>query len=328
MKFILPAVGLGMLFILAGCVAPRTTSDISNNGKPLRIAVISDLNSGYGSVTYNKEVVEVVAELARIKPDVILCAGDMVAGQKKSLSEENIWAMWQGFKSTVLLPLSKTKIPFGFTLGNHDASPSFAMDRSLALQFWTENVQATNLHFIDSSHYPFYFSYLHKNIFFLSWDAAGASVPTEVYEWMKGQLASKIAHAARLRILLGHLPLYPIVGAKNKPGEVIAAADIALNFFKNNNVDLYISGHQHAWYPAKKNGLSLLNAGCIGDGERPIIGHSEPAKKAYSIIEIPAGEAQRFSYRSYNPVGHQIIDSGSLPDSVVGFNGVVEKDIR
>ena len=328
MKCILPLVSLGILFSLAGCAVPRTTPKLSNDGMPLRIAVISDLNSGYGSVAYNKEVVEVVAELVRIKPDIILCAGDMVAGQKKSLSEENIKAMWQGFKSTVLLPLSKTNIPFGFTLGNHDASPSFAIDRSLALQFWKENVQATNLHFIDSSHYPFYFSYLHNNIFFLSWDAAGAKVPTEVYDWMKSQLAGNIAQAARLRILLGHLPLYPIVSAKNKAGEVIDSADIALNFFKNNHVDLYISGHQHAWYPAKKNGLSLLNAGCIGDGERQIMGHAAPAKKAYSIIQIPANQPQRFSYRSYNPIGHQIIDARSLPDSVVGFNGTVEKDTR
>ena len=328
MKPLLSAITVISIFFLGSCFNSRKTGNATSNNKTVKIAVISDLNSRYGSVTYNKEVAEVIEELSRLKPDIIVCAGDMVAGQKASLTEENIRAMWQSFKQTVLTPLQAANIPFGFTLGNHDASPSYKLDRSIAQQFWQQNVQAANLQFVDSSHYPFYFSYLHNNIFFISWDAAAARVPQPVYEWMQEQLNSQPARTAALRMLLGHLPLYAIVAAKNKPGEVNAAPDSALQFFKNNGIDLYISGHQHAWYPAKKQGLQLLNAGCIGDGERPILGHDSIARKAYTIIEVPVKDAKKFRYTTYNPVNKQIIDAGILPDSVVGFNGVLQKDDR
>lgn len=232
-----------LLFVACGSGITPKKNGHPLQQKPTLIAVISDLNSSYGSVTYNEYVSNVIRELVTIKPDIILCGGDMVAGQKRLLTEGNIIDMWKGFKETVLAPIQQLNIPFGFTLGNHDASPTFFADRRIANQFWKENVAATNLDFVDSSHYPFYFSYIKENIFFISWDAAGAKVPAEVYSWMKAQLKTRIATKARLRILTGHLPLYPIVDAKNKPGEVNAAADSSLAFFIENGLDLYISGH-------------------------------------------------------------------------------------
>ena len=313
-------------FSLACTHKHNTVNSSEKFEKTLKIAVISDLNSSYGSITYNEEVSAVIKDLAVIKPDIILCGGDMVAGQKASLTEQNIKDMWNGFKQTVLIPVQQLNIPFGFTLGNHDASPSYHTDRALAKQFWVNNADATNLNFIDSSHYPFYFSYIQNNVFFMSWDAAGAKIPDEVYKWMKIQLNSKTARAAGLRILLGHLPLYPVVEHKNKPGEVNANTDSALSFFKDYGIDLYISGHQHAYYPAIKDGIRLLNAGCIGDGERKIMGHTDSAKKAYTIIEVPVKSPRKFSYLTYMPVTNQLIDPHSLPDSVVGFNSVLRRE--
>jgi predicted phosphodiesterase len=315
------------IWIAAACSHHHRVS--GNNeavSKSVKIAVISDLIGSYGSVEYGAEVTAVIKKMEMIKPDIILCAGDMVAGQKATLTEQNIKAMWQGFKQTVLTPVQELNIPFGFTLGNHDASPSYLTDRAMAKQFWRENVQATGLQFIDSMHYPYYFSYILSNIFFISWDAAAAKIPAEVYEWMNKQLAGNTAREAKLRILLGHLPLYPIVEHKNKTGEVNANADSALSFFKNNGIDLYISGHQHAYYPAKKNGVRLLNAGCIGSGERKIMGHTDTAKKAYTIIEVPARSTRQFHYTTYTGGTERLIDPRSLPDSVIGFNGVLYRE--
>ena len=291
--------------------------------KPLKIVVISDLNASYGSTEYPAEVPYVISKLDSIKPDIILCAGDMVAGQKATLTEQNILDMWASFKTIVLEPIKTSQIPFGFTVGNHDASPTYALDRRLAKDFWAQNAAATHLTFVDSTHFPFYYSYIKNGVFFISWDAAAAQIPAEVYNWMKVQLQSNPAQKARLRMLLGHLPLYPIVEAKNKKGEVNAAPDSALAFFKNYGIDVYISGHQHAYYPAKKQNIRLFNAGAIGNGPRAILGHNAPAQKAYSIIEIPVTGAKNFSHQTYNPVSNSIIDYRSLPDSVVGFNGVV-----
>jgi predicted phosphodiesterase len=297
--------------------------------EPLKIVVISDLNASYGETTYPEDVPAVIALLDSIKPNLVLCAGDMVAGQKATLTEQNITDMWRSFKTTVLTPIEKQQIPFGFTVGNHDASPSFALDRRLARDFWQQNACATHLTFVDSTHYPFYYSFVENGVFFISWDAAGAQIPAAVYSWMQAQLKSITAKKARLRILLGHLPLYPIVESKNKPGEIVAASDSALRFFKVHKIDVYISGHQHAYFPAQKEGVRLFNAGAIGNGPRPILGHSAPAQKAYSIIQVPVHGARQFTHQTFVPITNTVIDIRSLPDSVVGFNGILKReDVR
>jgi len=306
-------------------IARNIKKEQKNN--PLRICVISDLNASYGSTTYPQEVSEVINKLPGISPDIILCSGDMVAGQKASLSDQNLLDMWAGFMSVVLNPISRLQIPFGFTLGNHDASPSFSRDRKFSENFWKVNVESTNLTFVDSTNFPFFYSYIKNNVFMISWDAAGAEIKPEVYTWMKAQLEGKIARKARLRILIGHLPLYAIVESKNKPGEVNSDPEAALKFFKTYGLDLYISGHQHAYYPAEKDGIRFLNMGAIGDGPRKLIGYDEDARKSYTIIEIPVRKARTYNYKTYTPAG-EIITSSSLPDSITGFNGVSRKDNR
>ncbi len=305
--------------------SPKIKRELKN--RPLKICVISDLNASYGSTTYPEEVGQVISKLPDIDPDIILCSGDMVAGQKASLTEQNILDMWASFKVTVLNPISKLNIPFGFTVGNHDASPSFTKDRTISKAFWKENAKATNLTFVDSTHYPFYYSYIKNNVFIMSWDAAGAEIKPEVYNWMKDQMEGNIARKARLRILIGHLPLYAIVDSKNKPGEVNSNSEAALTFFKTYGLDLYISGHQHAYYPAEKGGVRFLNMGAIGDGPRKLIGNSAEARKSYTIIDIPVKNAKNFTYKTFTP-GNEIISLLSLPDSVIGFNGTSRKDIR
>ncbi len=296
--------------------------------KGLKICVISDLNSSYGSTNYADEVKSVIGRLNEIKPDLILCAGDMVAGQKSSLTEDNISAMWNSFKNAVLNPINELKIPFGFTIGNHDASPSYLLDRTLSQKFWLENKIATGLNFVDSSNYPFYYSYIKDDVFLMSWDAAGAKVNPEIYQWMEEQLSTKQAQKAKLRILIGHLPLYAIVDSKNKVGEVNEDPEKALKFFKKHGIDLYISGHQHAFYPAIKEGIRFLNAGCIGDGPRKLIANKTEAVKTYTIIKIPKRKALNFTYNTYDAKHNLEIDVKSLPDSVAGFNGNSIKDIK
>lgn len=315
-----------LLFVLAGSFSLAQEQSRERSGKSLRVLVISDLNSSYGSTTYSKEVTAVIGQLDSIRPDIILCAGDMVAGQKKTLTEEQIQNMWSGFEQHVLNPVSRLQIPFGFTVGNHDASPSYQLDRSLAERFWKERAAHTNLQFVDSTHYPFYYSYRKDHAFFISWDAAGSQVPEEVYDWMKKQLKSKAARNARVRILLGHLPLYPIVESKNKPGEVISSADSALEFMKDHRIDLYISGHQHAYFPAVKGGVRLLNAGAIGDGPRKIMGHDAEPKKAYTIFEIPYRKVRKFSYQTLVPITGEVIGKEDLPARVTGINGVLNRE--
>jgi predicted phosphodiesterase len=299
-----------------------------NNEKPkyFKIAVISDLNASYGSTNYHPAVAATLNELKVIKPDMILCAGDMVAGQKATLSQQNLDSMWTSFNEQILMPIKAMNIPFGFTVGNHDAAPNFLKDRATAKQFWSNNQQQLNLNFVDQANFPFYYSYTKSDVFFVSWDAAGANFNDDVFTWMEKQLNSVKAKKAKLRILLGHLPIYAIVNSKNKPGEVLAQTNKITQFLKRNNIDLYISGHQHAYFPAQENGLRLLNTGCIGDGPRQIIGDTTAAKRAYTIINIPFKDYKKFSYQTFIPETNKEINLTELPDSVIGFNGISRRE--
>ena len=295
--------------------------------KPLKILLISDLNDAYGSLDYSGEVQDLVRQLPQIQPDMILCAGDMVAGQKASLSRGRLDSMWNGFYKYVLEPTSVQGIPFAFTMGNHDASPNFHKDRAAAQDFWLAHAEDTHLDFVDKTHYPFWFSYRQGDMFFISWDASASRVPQEVMTWMQQQLQTQEARQAHMRIVLGHLPLYALVEAKNTAGEVNANADAALDFFKTNGVDLYISGHQHAYFPGRKAGVNLLNLGCLGGGPRPLIGDDRPGIKTYSILEFNVDKSLKIS--TVDAVTKAQIPLEVLPDTVQGFNGTLWRmDLR
>lgn len=294
--------------------------------RDLKILVISDLNDAYGSVTYSTEVHRLVGRIKDINPDIILCGGDMVAGQKASLRRSQLDSMWSGFQAAVLEPIQQMNIPFGFTMGNHDASPNYKNDREAASAFWTAYKDQAKLTFVDDTHFPYYFSYLKNNVLFLSWDASSSVIPDAVKSWMVAQLSSDYARKARGRIVLGHLPLYALVEAKNKPGEVIADADATLAFFKDHAVDMYISGHQHAYFPGSKQQVTLLHSGCLGGGPRPLIGHDAPAYKSYAIIDIPKkGGMSKASILGFVAPDDRKIPISTLPREVTGFNGTVKR---
>jgi len=125
---------------------------------------------------------------------------------------------------------------------------------------------------------------------------------------------------------MGHLPLYAIVESKNKPGEVLADPGQIEVLFKSLKVDMYISGHQHAYFPAQAASLTLLHAGCLGGGPRPLIGHSAEAQKAYVWIEIPKENPEKkLIIKGFNGATGQEINQESLPKTVVGFNGTVNR---
>ncbi len=317
-----------LLLLLSGNTLPGLAQHVKKKqpNKSLKILLISDLNDSYGSVTYSSEVHDMAGRISGIQPDMILCAGDMVAGQKASLSREQINAMWRGFDSSILEPIYQLQIPFGFTIGNHDASPGYANDRAAATAFWQSNKSRTHLNFVDDAYFPYYFSYTKNNIFFISWDASAAAIPFTIKEWMQQQLSSRLAKKARARIVLGHLPLYAIVAAKNKPGEVINDADEMLAFLKQHKVDIYISGHQHAYFPATKNNITLLHSGCLGGGPRPLLGHDASPQKAYAILEINRKRKKRkVTIKGVNAVLHQAIPLKQLPEVITGFNGAVNR---
>ncbi len=126
------------LFLL---LSPLAT--VASENPRLRIAVISDLNHSYGSIGYDPPVRSAIKRVIELKPDVVLCTGDMIAGQRTApkLNRKRLEAMWQAFHETVTLPLRNTGIPFAPSAGNHDASasPGFQLERDVYREQWEKN---------------------------------------------------------------------------------------------------------------------------------------------------------------------------------------------
>jgi len=257
----------------------------------LRIVLISDLNSSYGSTSYIPAVQQGMDQLIALQPDLVVCAGDMVAGQKRGLSGQQLDAMWRGFETTVLQRLQRAGIPLLPAIGNHDGSPGFPADRAAVRRFWTPLRSRIGLKLVDASQFPFRYTVLQDGIFWLVWDASSARVPEDQLAWAQQQLASDAARAARARFVVGHLPLVGVGQGKDRPGEVLDRGGALQSLMENARVQAYISGHHHAWFSGRRGQLDLIQLGALGSGPRRLLDGGAPAQQTFTLLEIDGGRS-------------------------------------
>ncbi|MEN9517790.1 MAG: hypothetical protein RLZZ381_378, partial [Cyanobacteriota bacterium] len=285
-----------------------------------RLVVISDLNSQYGSTEYEPEVTQAIALIPQWQPDLVLCGGDMIAGQKASLTKSQIKSMWAAFDLKIAAPLRQQQIPLGFTIGNHDGSGAikdqtliFQDERNLAQAYWQR--QHHYLNFVDRAHFPFYYSFQQNNIFFLVWDASTAQISPQQLKWIEQTLQTPAAQQAITRIVLGHLPLYPVAKEKNKPGEYLEQGTKLRSLLTENKVLMYVSGHHHAYYPGWIDNLELLHAGALGQGARQLIDSELSPRPTITILDLDLSELA-LTYTTYDATTWQKIVLEQLPTSI------------
>jgi hypothetical protein len=295
----------------------------------ISLAVISDLNSQYGSTSYEPEVGSAIALILTQKPDLVLCGGDAIAAQKNSLSDAQIKAMWEAFDRHIAAPLRQAKIPFGFTIGNHDGSGAvaggkltFERDRQLASAYWQDPKRASGLQFVDRSGYPFYYTFAQNEIFYLVWDASTSIIPAQQILWAEKSLASSTAQNAKLRIAIGHLPLIPVAVGRDDPGNFLSSGEKLRSLLERYRVSTYISGHHHAYFPGKKGNLELLYAGALGSGPRQLLNNSLPARKTLTFVDITLA-SETVTYTTYDMRTMTTIALETLPSKIVTPNGTV-----
>jgi 3',5'-cyclic AMP phosphodiesterase CpdA len=294
---------------------------------PTRIVVISDLNSQYGSTTYEPEVDKAIALIPTLNPDLVLCGGDMVAGQSRALSQAQLTAMWNSFDRHIASPLRDANIPLGFTIGNHDGSGAksngeliFAADRAIASQYW--QAHTPRLNFVDRTGFPFFYSFQLKDLFCLVWDASTATISAEQLAWVEKSLASEAAQEAKIRLAIGHLPLYGITVGRDKPGEYLDNAEGLRSLLEQYNVHTYISGHDHAYYPGHRGKLELLYSGLLGSGARSLLTGNVSPQKNLTIIDITfTGNQAETKYTTYDMKSDTEsmveVEMRSLPEKII-----------
>ncbi|MEO1403947.1 MAG: metallophosphoesterase [Cyanobacteria bacterium J06635_1] len=295
----------------------------------IRAIVISDMNSRYGSTEYKTEVLRGIELLPDWQPDLVICAGDMIAAQKISLTSAEVDLMWSEFDRQILTPIRGMNLPFALTIGNHDASGLvrdggyvFEVDRQSATRYWQAHQDALALVYVDTGNFPYYYSFKQNDIFYLVWDASAADVPAEQIAWADRSLGSPEAQSAKLRIVMGHLPFFAISQGRDRTGEILNQPEALRSLLERHQVHTYISGHHHAYYPAHAGQLELLHCGALGSGPRTWLERTDTAMQTLTVLDIFLGDpAAATVYTTYNMNTMQRVDAQQLPRQIVGPTG-------
>ncbi|NJO86675.1 MAG: CHRD domain-containing protein, partial [Lewinella sp.] len=299
----------------------------------LRMAVVSDFNAAFGAVTYEWQVDSIIQRIPRLwNPDLVVCGGDMIAGQSEALTPEQVDAMWAGFETSIAAPIRAAGIPFVFTLGNHDGA--IAVDRQAAERYWRVPEHFPGWFPLDTTNYPFYMSFLDRpggESFFIAWNASDANLSTQELAWVEAQLQSPAAQGAKFRFVVGHLPLYASANERNSIGNILNNAEQLRALLERYNVHTYVSGHHHAYFPGKRGDLELMNAGAAGSGPRSLIGRSETSPNTVTLMDVYYAENPAFGkdtivYTTYETrflVASEmpLLNERTLPEVIFTYNG-------
>lgn len=279
----------------------------------LRIAVISDLNGRYGSVEYAEDVDRAVERIVALDPDLVISTGDMVAGQRRSqLSEPEVESMWAAFHRHVSEPLAAAGIPLAVTPGNHDGSayPGFEAERRIYGEQWAE--RQPRVSFVDSANYPYHYAFAIDDVLFVSIDATVVGkLPAAQSDWL-GRLLAAEGTRYRYRVLFSHLPLFPFAVGRDR--EVIG--DPALqSLLEAMDVDLYLSGHHHAFFPGSYRGTAFVSQACLGGGARRLKGQEQRSPKGFTLLRFDGGGIAVASLRA--PGFSETVAWHDLPERLV-----------
>lgn len=316
--------------LLAAC-APAP--GVEEPGPLLRAVVISDINDAYGSTGYSRAVTRIVERITgEWRPDLVLAAGDLIAGQATALPDSVVRAMWSAFDETVAAPLRHAGIALVATPGNHDASayPAHARDRRLAEEYWL-GAPRTLVEPLDDTGFPFRYTVRVGSVFIAVWDATTqeSSRSGELLDWLRRSLESPEARAARHRIVLTHLPLYAVAEGRDRAGELLADGDHLRRLLEGWGATLMISGHHHAYYPGRRGTLELLHAGALGGGPRPLLGDEAPPRRTVTMLGFHMDSIAVTTYEVAPDGSLSPLVPDELPEMICSRDGwVLRRDVR
>lgn len=287
--------------------APRSTVDDARPQAPptpeiaqileptsggMTIAIISDMNSSYGSTDYTSHLRDTITWLCNgVRPDLVLGTGDMVAGMKPGL---NYPAMWAAFHQTVTDRLNKCGLTFVPTAGNHDgaAAAGFKGEREEYVRQWTP--RKPKLDWISQDRWPLWFSFefgppgARTRFVGLDLTVPSAMSPDDL-AWVGEQLNTTLP-----TVVFGHVPIVPIARERERE----ASYDDALQNLLVAHGSWFIHGHHHVYYPHKYGGLSTISMPNLGTGARAWVGTNDVGGQGAVLLRVEAGKISWKAYRA------------------------------
>jgi hypothetical protein len=253
----------------------------------VRIAVISDIHDSLGSTRYSSRVTSAVKRIVELEPDLVICTGGMIAGQKRvsRLTTRELNLMWASFNKTVLKPLNKAGIPMAIAPGSHDVSPaeSFEAEREAFDRQW--RTRRPKLDFIDRSDFPFQYAFsIGPALFVVVESTVPGPIPPATTDWVQKILVDHgSAHAHR--ILVTHLGQWPV--SQGLEAEVSADRELEA-ILQFHAVSAVLNGHNRAFFPGVREGVLHISQGNLGGGTRRLIGSDAATPHTFTVLEISA----------------------------------------
>ena len=286
------------------------------------IAFIADLNGHYGSASYDPRVSDAVGTIVGLGPDLVISVGDMVAGQKQPwLDSHRLQLMWHAFNYTVADPLLKAGIPLVVTPGNHDGSafPGFALEREHFDTQW--HARTPELDILPGSEWPRRYAARMGKLLLLGFDGTRpGKLPDEERLFVERMLLRHSA-TATATIVFSHLPMWPL--ARGREEEIIDDPEL-LALLHRDGVDVYASGHHHAYFAGTDEaGMVHLGVGALGGNARAFSGSARRQPFSFAQLTLEGGEVAVTAWAA--PTFEEVVPPGELPPAVAGPLGTLRR---
>ena len=285
-------------------------------------ALISDLNGRYGSTSYHHRVSDAIEAIVELQPDLAICTGDMIAGQQQPrLDQDWLDRMWSGLNFTVVDPVGRAGIPLLVTPGNHDGSayPEYALERQRFAAQW--DGRKPELEMLAGSQWARRYAARMGSILLLGFDGTRTGpLPGDELAFVE-EMLEKYGSAASATVVFSHLPMWPLT--KGREHEIIDDPTL-LKVLHEHGVDVYASGHHHAFFAGiDEAGMVHVGNGSLGGNTRAFVGGKHRQPHSFTVLEIQDGSVTVTSRAAADFTGEVPIDN--LPATLPGPLGTLQR---
>jgi len=286
------------------------------------IALISDLNGRYGSISYDARVTDAMETIIRLQPDLVICTGDMVAGQQQPrLDVDWLDRMWHGFNHSVTNPLKREGIPLLITPGNHDGSgfPEYTLEQERFAVEW--NPRTPELEILPGSEWPRRYAARMGTVLLVSFDGTRPGVLPESELLFVARMLQQYGKTASATLVYSHLPMWPLT--KGREDEILDDPKL-LELLHQNGVDVYASGHHHAFFAGTDDaGMVHVGNGALGGNARAFSGKKHRQPYSFTVLTLANGTVTVTSRAA--PGFVKAVPASELPASIPGPLGVLRR---
>lgn len=284
-----------------------------------RFCVISDSNSTYGAIQQGAGVNAAVRAIVdRLRPELVIHNGDMVAGQRKTLGLERLEAMWNQYFRSVADPLKAASIKLAPVGGNHDASAGY-MDREVFVRRWSDEERVPRVDFISREKYPLYYSFDYKGASFVILGAVNGNMQAADVETTRKLIEGSTGKPI---FIFNHVPFerfYP-----KYHGNLTPEAKL-YDLFIEAGADLFFTGHYEVYFRGFYKSLPIVSTGVIAGVDRRLIGTDGPQGMSFVVVDVVASSVSRV-FAVKGPRFDSRFDEGLLTESFGNYRRFDQRD--